>query len=114
MKTASCFYSRALWFVGPGLISLVFLTFPIPGAASDKAEPLSIDGISSNMGEDEPRVLNILPWRAPTLPRRPRAELDNTAPELLKPLDPLVLERHRKFRQNLGVSNTVVRSGEWQ
>ncbi|MFP3978325.1 MULTISPECIES: hypothetical protein [Marinobacter] len=67
---------------------------------------LSIEGISANVGEDEPRVLTILPWRAPTLPRRPRAELESTVPELLEPLDALVLERHRAFRQNLGVVNS--------
>lgn len=66
---------------------------------------LSIEGISANVGEDEPRVLTILPWRAPTLPRRPRAELESTAPELVEPLGALVLERHRAFRQNLGITN---------
>ncbi|MGO1692243.1 MAG: hypothetical protein ACTHY7_04405 [Marinobacter sp.] len=60
---------------------------------------LSIKGISANVGEDEPRVLTILPWRAPTLPRRPRAELESSAPELLQALDPQVLERHREWRQ---------------
>lgn len=66
---------------------------------SDKFGRLSIEGISANVGEDEPRVLTILPWRAPTLPRRPRAELESSAPELLQALDPQVLERHREWRQ---------------
>lgn len=65
---------------------------------------LSIEGISASAGEDEPRVLTILPWRAPTLPRRPRAELDSTAAELVQPLDPYVLERHREFRQSLDIT----------
>lgn len=66
---------------------------------------LSIEGISARIGEDEPRVLTILPWRSPTLPRRPRAELQSVAPDLVQPLDPLVLEHHRKFRRSLGVAN---------
>lgn len=66
---------------------------------------LSIEGISANEGEDEPRVLTILPWRAPTLPRRPRAELESSAPELVQALDPVTLERHREFRRGLGVTH---------
>jgi hypothetical protein len=42
------------------------------------------------------------------LPRRPGAELESTAAELVQPLDPLVLERHREFRQNLGVGGSGV------
>ncbi|MDN6318611.1 MAG: hypothetical protein L0J77_02510 [Marinobacter sp.] len=82
-------------------------------AEKDRLVRLSIDGISASIGEDEPRVLTILPWRAPTLPRRPRAELERSAPELVQPLDPLVLEQHREFRQSLGVkANTgALRSG---
>ncbi|WP_417538400.1 hypothetical protein [Marinobacter sp.] len=78
----------------------------LKGVESNSPARLSIEGISANVGEDEPRVLTILPWRAPTLPRRPRAELESTAPELVEPLDALVLERHRIFRQNLGVANS--------
>lgn len=75
------------------------------GVAGNSSARLSIEGISANVDEDEPRVLTILPWRAPTLPRRPRAELESIAPELVEPLDALVLERHRAFRQNLNVAN---------
>ncbi|WP_100640527.1 hypothetical protein [Marinobacter salexigens] len=101
-----------------GMLSIFAFISPVlwAASASDSAEQaenagsntlarLSIEGISANVGEDEPRVLTILPWRAPTLPRRPRAELESSAPELLEPLDPLVLERHRSFRQSLGVAS---------
>ncbi|MDO6824542.1 hypothetical protein [Marinobacter sp. 1_MG-2023] len=126
MEAAFWIYNRAILNVLSGLLTLIFVTAPALCAASDKSEYpgiesikniksiKSIEGISASMGEDEPRVLNILPWRAPTLPRRPRAELENTAPELVQPLDPLVLEHHREFRQNLGVTNPAVRPGEWQ
>ena len=77
-----------------------------------QAVRLSVEGISASAGEDEPRVLTILPWRAPTLPRQPRAELDSTAAELVQPVDPLVLERHREFRQSLGITPPGGRPGE--
>lgn len=77
-----------------------------------QAVRLSVEGISASAGEDEPRVLTILPWRAPTLPRQPRTELDSTAAELVQPVDPLVLERHREFRQSLGISPPGGRPGE--
>lgn len=62
---------------------------------------LHVEGISTSVGEDNPRVLYILPWQAPDLPQRPRADLDSKAPQLIQPLNPLVLERHRTFRQTL-------------
>lgn len=74
------------------------------GAGQESGEPaprLGVEGISASLGEDEPRVLYILPWQAPSLSKRPRAELDDRAPELLAPVDPLALERHRVFRENL-------------
>ncbi|WP_417515028.1 hypothetical protein [Marinobacter sp.] len=114
LKSASRLCGRALLAVSTGLFILIVFTAPAFCVAADKQALLSIEGISASMGEDEPRVLNILPWRAPTLPRRPEAELENTAAELLQPLDPLVLERHREFRQKLGVANPEVRTGEWQ
>lgn len=99
------------------LLPLIWLATPVictasgPDDAVEEASAqkgrlvrLSIEGISAGIGEDEPRVLTILPWRAPTLPRRPRAELERSAPELVQPLDPVVLERHREFRQSLGVA----------
>lgn len=94
---------------------LILLIVPVVcnaegGAQTDTPFRLSIEGISASMGEDEPRVLTILPWRAPTLPRRPKAELESSAPELVQPLDPLALERHREFRRGLGVTNSGVES----
>ena len=62
---------------------------------------LSVEGLSASLGEDEPRVLYILPWQAPSLPKRPRAHLNDEAPELVRPADPVAMERHRLFRENL-------------
>lgn len=70
--------------------------------AQSRSERLSIEGISASVGEDEPRVLNILPWQAPTLPRRPKTVLESSASNLVQPLDAVVLERHRVFRQSFG------------
>ena len=70
-------------------------------ADRDDTVRLSVEGLSASLGEDEPRVLYILPWQAPSLPRRPRADLNDEAPELLRPADPVALERHRLFRENL-------------
>lgn len=124
MKTAAWFCNRIVSLCRLGLrplIALIIVITPPLCAASesgnvrrgdevhkDETVRLSIEGISASMGEDEPRVLNILPWRVPTLPRRPGAELESTAAELVQPLDPLVLERHREFRQNLGVGDSGV------
>ena len=70
-------------------------------ADQDDTLRLSVEGLSASLGEDEPRVLYILPWQAPSLPRRPRADLHDEAPELVRPADPVALERHRLFRENL-------------
>jgi hypothetical protein len=93
----------------PGVAATLFVFFlvlspPDAQAAEQTGEQsasLSVEGISANIGEDNPRVLYILPWQTPSLPRRPRAELDSDAPQLMQPLNPLVLERHRTFRQTL-------------
>ncbi|TNF00368.1 MAG: hypothetical protein EP328_01645 [Gammaproteobacteria bacterium] len=62
---------------------------------------LGVAGLSDTAGDDEPRVLYILPWKPPTLPRRQRAELESAAPNLEQTLDPRVIERHRLFRNTL-------------
>ncbi|WP_417566788.1 hypothetical protein [Marinobacter sp.] len=89
-----------------GVLSVVFawlivLASVSAEASGDDTVRLSVEGISASLGEDEPRVLYILPWQAPSLPKRPRAKLDDTAPELMRPADPVALERHRLFRENL-------------
>ncbi|AZT84073.1 hypothetical protein EHN06_11285 [Marinobacter sp. NP-4(2019)] len=82
----------------------------IAGAAADgRAEgslpvALSVEGITPHSADDDPGVLYILPWQPPTLPRRPRARLDDSASDLLEPLDPMALERHRIFRETLNPS----------
>lgn len=62
---------------------------------------LQVAGIAYEPGDDEPRVLYIMPWQPPTLPRRSRTELTAESPTLMKPLNPVVLERHRQFKQTL-------------
>ncbi len=73
-------------------------------SGSSPSMVLSVDGISAPSADDDPGVLYILPWQPPTLPRRPRARLEDRAPDLLEPLDPLALERHRIFRETLNPS----------
>lgn len=88
--------------------ALVFLiVFAATALAGENTTPekaratLEIAGISATTGEDEPRILFILPWQPPSLPRRPRAELEDRAPELEQPVDPMAEERHRRFRNIL-------------
>lgn len=94
-----------------GLLALVLASiWPGAGASAAPDQPVddgiafTVDGISASSGEDNPRVLYILPWQAPSLPRRPRADLENRAPELVQPIDPAALERHRVFRRTLNPS----------
>lgn len=73
---------------------------PVSGSAMETLA-LSVDGISSTSGEDSPGVVYILPWQAPTLPRRTRGALEPNAAELLEPVDPVIFERHQNFQQSL-------------
>ncbi|MEQ5814994.1 hypothetical protein J3362_05735 [Marinobacter sp. NFXS11] len=83
------------------LAGLQLLLVTTAQADQEETTRLAVEGISASLGEDEPRVLYILPWQAPSLPKRPRADLNDEAPELVRPVDPVVLERHRLFRENL-------------
>lgn len=91
------------------LQAFVVLTLALPATVLAQAEngpavetvALSVEGISSNSGEDNPGILYILPWQPPTLPRRARGALETNAPELLEPMDPVVFERHQNFQQSL-------------
>lgn len=83
------------------LLGLQLLILGQVQAGQDDTVRLSVEGLSASLGEDEPRVLYILPWQAPSLPKRPRADLNDEAPELIRPADPVALERHRLFRENL-------------
>lgn len=65
---------------------------------------LNVEGLSASIGEDNPRVLYILPWQAPTLPRRPREKLQDQFPTLTQPVDPVIFEGHRRFRDTLNPS----------
>ncbi|QSP96551.1 hypothetical protein LPB19_10930 [Marinobacter salinisoli] len=94
---------RGAWLAIPA----VFLLSPAAMAAPDGAAPrtaefgLTVEGISTSVGEDNPRVLYILPWQPPTLPRRQRQELESAAPALIQPVDAEALERQRAFRESL-------------
>lgn len=87
-----------------GLLVLL-LGSPTAGAAPNAVDrnktTLQVEGLSASIGEDNPRVLYILPWQAPTLPRRPRASLQAEFPELRRPVDPSALEGHREFGNTL-------------
>ncbi|WP_166268399.1 hypothetical protein [Marinobacter caseinilyticus] len=72
---------------------------PAPGPESGIA--LTVEGIARVSEDRDPRVLYILPWQPPTLPKRPRVELDSDAPALMAPVNPEVFERHRYFRHTL-------------
>ncbi|WP_323750816.1 hypothetical protein [Marinobacter sp.] len=62
---------------------------------------LKVAGISANSGENDPRILYILPWQAPSLPRRARAELNQKIPELTQSVSGTAVENHRLFRETL-------------
>ncbi|WP_286219851.1 hypothetical protein [Marinobacter apostichopi] len=94
--------------------SLVAVFFGLTAQASLASAPgqsnevqgisLNVEGLSASMGEDNPRVLYILPWQAPTLPRRPREKLQDQFPALTQPVDPVIFEGHRLFRETLNPS----------
>lgn len=69
--------------------------------AGSAPRAMTVTGIAPRTNDDDPRVLYILPWQPPTLPRRPRTRLNDRAPGLKEPVDPLTLERHRYFRNTL-------------
>lgn len=100
--------------VRPLLCSLVAVSFGLTAHASLASAPgqsaeaqgisLNVEGLSASIGEDNPRVLYILPWQAPILPRRPREKLQDQFPTLTQPVDPGIFEGHRLFRETLNPS----------
>ncbi|WP_322003401.1 hypothetical protein [Marinobacter alexandrii] len=96
------------------VFSLVVVFFSLTAQASFASAPgqsaevggmsLNVEGLSASIGEDNPRVLYILPWQAPTLPRRPREKLQDQFPTLTQPVDPVIFEGHRRFRDTLNPS----------
>src|SRR5690554_8145212 len=62
----------------------------------DQRRSLEVAGISASAGEDDPRILYILPWQTPSLPRRPRAELNQAAPELMQPVSTTALRSEER------------------
>lgn len=61
----------------------------------------TVAGIQAHSGEDDPRILYILPWQLPTLPRRPGTTFNTELPALMAPAGSQTLENHRQFRQTL-------------
>ena len=92
-----------------GFLLSLLLLWPVIGysaegisnAGQSQQNVLQVRGLSAGTGEDDPRILYILPWQTPSLPRRPRTELNQQAPELLRPVPQPVLENHRQFRETL-------------
>ncbi|MGC8119064.1 hypothetical protein [Marinobacter sp. VGCF2001] len=88
---------------------VILAMLPLGAYAEERGgSPADIDqsmfevrGLSAGPGEDDPRILYILPWQTPTLPRRPRTELNQQAPQLLQAVPQPVLENHRQFRETL-------------
>lgn len=58
-----------------------------------------VEGISVQGSDEFPKVLHIIPWRAPTLSRRARPKLKADMPDLLQAQEPDVLATQRHFRQ---------------
>lgn len=76
---------------------------PPESAGAPVAQPvaLTVEGISVRASDDYPRVLNILPWQAPSVSTRARDPLSMEPSGLLDPVDPVVLQRHQQFRKTL-------------
>ena len=62
-----------------------------------------VTGISVQGSDEFPKVLHIIPWRAPTLSRRARPKLKADMPDLLQAEQPDVLNTQRHFRQTLDI-----------
>lgn len=85
-------------------VALAAIGYSVEGnseAGQSQQNVLQVRGLSAGTGEDDPRILYILPWQTPSLPRRPRTELNQQAPELLHPVPQPILENHRQFRETL-------------
>lgn len=70
-----------------------------------------VSGISVHATEEEPRVLHIVPWQAPSVPARKRDDIG--IPEIGEVLAPIEVEAfrvHRHYRQTLDILN-IDRSG---
>lgn len=86
------------------LALVVGVPMPAHSAAANQQaqkQALSVAGVSASSGEDDPRILYILPWQGPSLPKRPRAELNDELPELTQPVTATAVENHRLFRETL-------------
>lgn len=87
-------------------IGLMATTLPVLAEETvtdtiSRTHGLGVEGQASFNKDDDPRVLYILPWRSPSIPRRPRAALPAAGDGFMSPLEPLTFERHRQFRQTL-------------
>ena len=74
-----------------------------PTGEHSKNQVNDVQGISVQANDEFPKVVNIVPWKTPTLSRRARPKLDSNMDELLQPVDPEVLQTQRHFRQTLHI-----------
>ncbi|QCF26250.1 hypothetical protein [Hydrocarboniclastica marina] len=104
----------ALFFIRATGIFLIALSFAVVAQDDSSGEDRAltdVDGISVHATEEEPRVLHIVPWQAPSIPARKRDDIG--IPEIGDVLTPIEVETfrvHRHYRQTLDILN-VDRSG---
>lgn len=72
-------------------------------APSPTTDITRVTGISVQGSDEYPKVLHIIPWRAPTLSRRAQPKLKADMPDLLQAQEPSVLNTQRHFRQTLDI-----------
>lgn len=65
------------------------------------AQEAAIQGIAIKASDEYPKVLNIIPWQAPVMPRRGKAELSLEMDELLEPLNARASLAHQDYRKTL-------------
>ncbi|MDC0661913.1 hypothetical protein [Marinobacter sp. SS21] len=89
------------WLIALWLVVTTQSALASEEAMQHRAGALEIAGTSAAAGEDEPRVLHILPWQPPSVARRPRSEFNGKSPRLLAPIEPELFDRHRRLYQTL-------------
>ncbi|MFE8069703.1 hypothetical protein QQM79_01470 [Marinobacteraceae bacterium S3BR75-40.1] len=91
-----------------GLLSIFPVVWAAPTGTSsveeDRRSLTDVEGISVRASDEQPKVLNIVPWKPPTIQRRAKPELRTDSVEpVIKPIDPEAFQTHRRFRQSLDV-----------
>lgn len=84
------------------LLATAVVAAPEPEALG--ASLTDVEGTRIHATEEEPRVLHIVPWQAPTIASRERQPL--SVPDtgaVLHPLDLEVMQVHRQYRRTLNI-----------